>query len=251
MKTLENKVILVTGGTSGIGLATAKHLVESGAKVIITGRNAASLKTAAEETGATGIISDQGNLADIEQLANQVKAQFGRVDGLFLNAGTATFSPLESASEAHYDSIMDLNVKGVYFTIQKFLPFLNDGGAIVFNASINASVGMPNTSVYAASKAALLAINRVLATELAPRNIRVNAISPGPVATPLYGKIGLTEEEVNGFGTVLGEKILLKRFGQSEEIAKAVKFLISDDASFITGTELVIDGGLIVNAVVA
>lgn len=251
MKTLENKVILVTGGTSGIGLATAKHLVESGAKVIITGRNEASLKIAAEETGATGIISDQGNLAEIEQLANQVKAQFGSVDGLFLNAGIATFSPLESASEAHYDSIMDLNVKGVFFTIQKFLPFLNDGGAIVFNASINASVGMPNTSVYAAGKAALLAINRVLATELAPRNIRVNAISPGPVATPLYGKIGLTEEEVNGFGTVLGEKILLKRFGQPEEIAKAVKFLISDDSSFITGTELVIDGGLIVNAVVA
>ncbi|HKG05495.1 MAG TPA: SDR family oxidoreductase [Pedobacter sp.] len=250
MKTLENKVILVTGGTSGIGLATAKYLAESGAKVIITGRNQSALDKAADETGAAGIVSDQGNLEDIVKLAEIVKSKYGTVDGLFLNAGLANFSPLASASEAHFDSIMDLNVKGAFFTIQNFLPFLNDGGAIVFNASINANIGMPNSSVYAASKGAILSINKVLATELAPRKIRVNAISPGPVTTPLYGKLGLSEEEVAGFGTVLAEKILLKRFGQSEEIAKAVKFLISDDSAFITGTELVIDGGLTVNAVV-
>jgi NAD(P)-dependent dehydrogenase (short-subunit alcohol dehydrogenase family) len=249
MKTLENKVILVTGGTSGIGLATAKHLVESGAKVIITGRDKATLEVAAKETGSIGIVSDQSNLKDIAQLAADVKEKFGAVDGLFLNAGLATFSSLESASEAHYDNLMDLNVKGTFFTIQNFLPFLNDGGAIVFNASINASIGMPNSSVYAASKGAILSINRVLATELAPRRIRVNAISPGPVTTPLYGKLGITQEEVDGFGTILGQKILLKRFGVAEEIAKAVKFLISDDSSFVTGTELIIDGGLTVNAV--
>nr|WP_294873730.1 SDR family oxidoreductase [uncultured Pedobacter sp.] len=250
MKTLENKVILVTGGTSGIGLATAKHLVESGAKVIITGRDKATLEVAAKETGSIGIVSDQSNLKDIAQLAADVKEKFGAVDGLFLNAGLATFSSLESASEAHYDNLMDLNVKGTFFTIQNFLPFLNDGGAIVFNASINASIGMPNSSVYAASKGAILSINRVLATELAPRRIRVNAISPGPVTTPLYGKLGITQEEVDGLGTILGQKILLKRFGVAEEIAKAVKFLISDDSSFVTGTELIIDGGLTVNAVV-
>ena len=250
MKTLENKVILVTGGTSGIGLATAKHLVESGAKVIITGRDKATLEVAAKETGSIGIVSDQSNLKDIAQLAADVKEKFGAVDGLFLNSGLATFSSLESASEAHYDNLMDLNVKGTFFTIQNFLPFLNDGGAIVFNASINACIGMPNSSVYAASKGAILSINRVLATELAPRRIRVNAISPGPVTTPLYGKLGITQEEVDGLGTILGQKILLKRFGVAEEIAKAVKFLISDDSSFVTGTELIIDGGLTVNAVV-
>jgi NAD(P)-dependent dehydrogenase (short-subunit alcohol dehydrogenase family) len=251
MKTLKNKVILVTGGTSGIGLATAKYLIAEGARVIITGRNQSAIETAARESGATGIVSDQGNINDIIKLAAEVKTQFGKVDGLFLNAGMANFSPLESASEEHFDNIMDLNVKGSFFTIQHFLPILNDGGAIVFNASINASIGMPNSSVYAASKGAILSINRVLATELAPRKIRVNAISPGPVATPIYGKLGLTTEEVDGFGKILGEKILLKRFGQSEEIAKAVKFLISDDSTFITGTELIVDGGLTVNAVVA
>ncbi|MNR20508.1 Diacetyl reductase [(S)-acetoin forming] [compost metagenome] len=145
---------------------------------------------------------------------------------------------------------MNVNVKGVYFTVQKVLPILNDGGSIIFNTSINAHVGMPNSSVYASSKAAVLSLNKVFATELAPRKIRVNAVSPGPVETPLYGKLGLEKEQVEGFGAVLGEKILLKRFGQASEIAKTVGFLSSDDASFITGTEIVIDGGLIVNAVV-
>jgi NAD(P)-dependent dehydrogenase (short-subunit alcohol dehydrogenase family) len=145
---------------------------------------------------------------------------------------------------------MNVNVKGVYFTVQKVLPILNDGGSIIFNTSINAHVGMPNSSVYASSKAAVLSLNKVFATELAPRKIRVNAVSPGPVETPLYGKLGLQKEEVEGFGSILGEKILLKRFGQASEIAKTVGFLASDDASFITGTEIVVDGGLTVNAVV-
>jgi NAD(P)-dependent dehydrogenase (short-subunit alcohol dehydrogenase family) len=249
MKTLTNKVAVVTGGNSGIGYATAKELADKGANVIITGRNKDAVAKAADELGVTGIVSDQGQLGQIDELVAHVKAQFGKVDILFLNAGVANFSPVESATEVHFDGIIDLNLKGVYFTVQKFIPILNDGASIVFNTSVNATLGMPNSSVYAASKAAILSLNRVLAVELAPRSIRVNAVSPGPVATPLYGKIGLTEEEVNGFGTILGERILLKRFAKPEEIANVVRFLASDDASFITGTELVVDGGLTVNAV--
>jgi NAD(P)-dependent dehydrogenase (short-subunit alcohol dehydrogenase family) len=145
---------------------------------------------------------------------------------------------------------MDLNVKGVFFTIQQFLPLLNDGGSIIFNTSVNAVLGVPGSSVYSASKAALLAINKVLAKELAPRKIRVNAVSPGPVSTPLYSKLGMSTEEIDGFGQALGSKILLGRFAQPEEVANVVRFLASDDASFITGTEVTVDGGLTVNAVV-
>ena len=250
MKNLENKVAIVTGGNSGIGYAAAAELVSRGAKVIVTGRNKGSLAKAETELNVTGIVADQSDLKSIDNLVSEVKAQFGKVDILFLNAGIASFAPVESASEEHYDSIMNVNVKGVYFTVQKVLPILNDGGAIIFNTSINAHVGMPNSGVYAASKAAVLSLNRVFATELAPRKIRVNAVSPGPVETPLYGKLGLEKEEVEGFGAILGEKILLKRFGQSSEIAKTVSFLASDDSSFITGTEIVIDGGLSVNSVV-
>ena len=249
MKILTNKVAVVTGGNSGIGYATAKELADKGAQVIITGRNKDSVAKAAQELGVTGIVSDQGHLEQIDELVANVKAQFGKVDILFLNAGVANFSPVESATEAHFDGIIDLNLKGVYFTVQKFIPVLNDGASIVFNTSVNATLGMPNSGVYAASKAAIISLNRVLAVELAPRGIRVNAVSPGPVATPLYGKIGLSEEEVNGFGTILGQRILLKRFAKPEEIANVVRFLASDDASFITGTELIVDGGLTVNAV--
>lgn len=250
MKNLENKVAIITGGNSGIGYAAAAELSAKGAKVIITGRNKEALLKAETELNVTGIVSDQSDLKSIESLAEQVKAQFGKIDILFLNAGIASFAPLESASEEHYDSIMNVNVKGVYFTVQKLLSILNDGASIIFNTSINAQVGMQNSSVYAASKAAVLSFNRVFAAELAPRKIRVNAVSPGPIETPLYGKLGLEKEEVEGFGTVLGEKILLKRFGQASEIAKTVGFLASDDASFITGTEIVVDGGLTVNTVV-
>jgi len=250
MKSLENKVAIVTGGNSGIGYAAAADLVAKGAKVIVTGRNKEALASAETELKVTGIVADQSDLKSIDSLVEEVKVKFGKVDILFLNAGIAAFAPVDLASEDHYDSIMNVNVKGVYFTVQKVLPILNDGGSIIFNTSINAHVGMPNSSVYAASKAAVLSLNKVFAVELAPRKIRVNAVSPGPVETPIYGKLGLQKEEVEGFGTVLSEKILLKRFGQSAEIAKTVSFLASDDSSFITGTEIVIDGGLTVNSVV-
>jgi NAD(P)-dependent dehydrogenase (short-subunit alcohol dehydrogenase family) len=250
MSSLLNKVAVVTGGNSGIGYATAKELAAHGAKVVITGRNADAITRAAQELGVTGMVSDQSKLQQIDRLVSEVKEMFGSIDILFLNAGMATFSPLSTASEEHYDSIMNLNVKGVYFTIQKFLPIMNDGGSIIFTTSVNAVLGMPGSSVYAASKAALLSINKVLASELASRKIRVNAVSPGPVETPIYGKFGLTEEEVSGFGKILGDRILLKRFGQPQEIANTVRFLASDEASFITGTEITVDGGLSVNAVV-
>nr|WP_199003079.1 SDR family oxidoreductase [Flavobacterium sp. ASV13] len=250
MKNLENKVAIVTGGNSGIGYAAAAELATKGAKVIVTGRNKEALVKAETELNVTGIVADQSDLKSIDHLVEEVKVKFGKIDIVFLNAGIASFSPMESAPEDHYDSIMNVNTKGVYFTVQKLLPILNDGASIIFNTSINAHVGMPNSSVYAASKAAVLSFNKVFAVELAPRKIRVNAVSPGPVETPLYGKLGLQKEEVEGFGTVLGEKILLKRFAQSSEIAKTVAFLASDDSSFITGTEIVVDGGLTVNAVI-
>ncbi len=250
MKNLENKVAIVTGGNSGIGFAAAEELSAQGAKVIITGRNEQSLADAESQLNVTGIRADQTNLKSLDSLVEQVSAKFGKVDILFLNAGIAAFAPVESATEEHYDSIMNANVKGVYFTVQKLLPILNDGASIIFNTSINAHVGMLNSSVYSASKAAVLSLNKVFATELAPRKIRVNAVSPGPVETPLYGKLGLAKEEVGGFGAVLGEKILLKRFGQTAEIAKTVSFLASVDSSFMTGSEIVVDGGLTVNSVV-
>ena len=249
MKSLENKVAIVTGGNSGIGYAAAADLVSKGAKVIVTGRNKEALAKAETELNVTGIVADQSDLKSIDNLVEEVKAKFGKVDILFLNAGIAAFAPLDSASEDHYDSIMNVNVKGVYFTVQKVLPILNDGGSIIFNTSVNAHVGMPNSSVYAASKAAVLSLNKVFAVELASRKIRVNAVSPGPIETPLYGKVGLEKEEVEGLGSALGEKILLKRFGQAAEVAKTVSLLASDDASFITGSEIVVDGGLIVNTV--
>jgi NAD(P)-dependent dehydrogenase (short-subunit alcohol dehydrogenase family) len=249
MSNLQNKVAVVTGGNSGIGYATAKEFRAQGAQVVITGRNPELLNTAAAEIDATGMVADQGDLASIDQLVAGIKDKFGKIDILFLNAGLTAFSPVETATEEHFDALVQVNIKGAFFTIQKFLPILNDGGSIVLNTSINANVGMPNTGVYALTKGALLSLNRVLATELAPRQIRINAVSPGPVQTPLYSKLGLPQEDLEGFGGILGKKILLARFGQAEEVAKTVAFLASSDASFITGTEIVVDGGLTVNPV--
>ncbi|MDF2190403.1 SDR family oxidoreductase [Paraflavitalea sp. CAU 1676] len=249
MKGLTGKMAVVTGGNSGIGYAAAKALIDSGAQVVVTGRNGAATEKAANELGAKGVVADQSNLASIKELESEVRNQFGKIDVLFLNAGAAAFAPIQDVTEAHYDQLMNANVKGTYFTLQQLLSLLNDGGSVIFNTSVNATLAAPGSSIYAASKAALLSISKVLAGELAVRKIRVNAISPGPVATPLYGKLGLEKEQVEGLGNALGQKILLKRFAQPEEIAKAVLFLASDDSSFITGTELVVDGGLTVNTV--
>jgi NAD(P)-dependent dehydrogenase (short-subunit alcohol dehydrogenase family) len=250
MNTLEHKTAIITGGNSGIGYATAKLFKTKGAAVIITGRNTVAVNEAASELGVTGYVSDQGDLQAIDDLAASVKADFGKIDIIFLNAGIANFAPFEQSTEAHFDDIININLKGVFFTLQKLLPMLNDGGSVIFNTSVNASVGMPNAGVYSASKAAIIGLSRVLATELSGRKIRVNCISPGPVETPVYQKLGLNTEEIAGFSAMLSEKILLKRFGQADEIAQLAAFLGSDDSTFITGTEMVIDGGLIVNPVV-
>ncbi|MDP9076134.1 MAG: SDR family oxidoreductase [Bacteroidota bacterium] len=250
MNILDQKTALITGGNSGIGYATAKLFKEKGANVIITGRNAQAISQTAAELAVTGYTADQADMQAIDDLAASVKTDFGKIDIIFLNAGIANFAPFEQSSEQHFDEIININIKGVFFTLQKLLPLLSDGGSVIFNASINAKIGMPNSGVYAASKAALIALNRVLATELSPRRIRVNCISPGPVETPVYQKLGLSTEEIAGFSKVLSDKILLKRFAQAEEIAQLAAFLGSDDSTFITGTEMVIDGGLIVNPVV-
>jgi NAD(P)-dependent dehydrogenase (short-subunit alcohol dehydrogenase family) len=250
MNTLDKKTAIITGGNSGIGYATAKLFKHKGATVIITGRSPDAVKEAASELGVAGYTSDQASLKEADELAERVKSDFGKIDIVFLNAGIASFAPFEQSSEAHFDDIININLKGVFFTLQKLLPLLNDGGSVIFNTSINANVGMPNAGVYSASKAAVIGLSRVLATELSARKIRVNCISPGPVETPVYQKLGLNSQEIAGFSKVLSDKILLKRFGQAEEIAQLAAFLASDDSTFITGTEMVIDGGLSVNPVV-
>lgn len=250
MNTLNHKKALITGGNSGIGYATAKLFKERGAEVFITGRNADAIKEAATNLGITGYTADQANLSSIDKLATAVQAGPGSIDIIFLNAGIAKFAPFEQSTEEHFDETININLKGVFFTLQKLLPLLNNGGSVIFNTSVNATVGMPNAGVYTASKAALIGLSRVLATELSSRKIRVNCISPGPVETPVYQKLGLNTEEIAGFSKILSDKILLKRFAQSEEVAQLAAFLACDDASFITGTEMVIDGGLIVNPVV-
>jgi NAD(P)-dependent dehydrogenase (short-subunit alcohol dehydrogenase family) len=250
MNTLHQQTALITGGNSGIGYAAAKLFKANGATVIITGRNAEAVARASNELGVTGYVSDQADLSVIDQLVATITTDFGRIDSIFLNAGIAAFRPFEQATEAHFDGLMDINVKGVFFTLQKLLPILNNGGSVIFNTSVNAKVGMPSSAVYSASKAAIIGLSRVLATELAPKNIRVNCISPGPVETPVYGKLGMNTDEIGVFSNILSSKILLKRFAQAEEIAQLASFLASKDSSFITGTEMIIDGGLTVNPVI-
>ncbi len=246
MKKLLNKVALITGGSSGIGLATAKVFAEEGAEVIITGRNQESLDKAVGELDhqVTGMISDTAQLADIEKLAAQLQSQGKRIDVLFLNAGIAQLAPIEQTSEALYDETFNINVKGLYFTIKHLLPLMGEGTSIVINASINAYIGMPNSSVYAASKAAVISMARTLSGELVGRGIRVNAISPGPINTPIFGKMGMSPEQLEATATSIQQQVPMGRFGRPEEIAKAALFLASDDSSFMIGAELVADGGM-------
>jgi NAD(P)-dependent dehydrogenase (short-subunit alcohol dehydrogenase family) len=247
MSKLNGKIAVVTGGNSGIGYASAKELKDQGATVVITGRNAEKVRTAAEELGVRGLVADVSKLSELDSLVSQVKGDMGQVDILFVNAGIFQPAPVGAITEEMFDHQMGINFKGAVFTTEKFIPILKDGASIINLSSVNAYTGMPNTAVYAASKAALNSYTRTAATELAPRQIRINAVNPGPVQTPIFGKTGMSEEQLNGFAGAMQSRIPLKRFGQPEDIAKLVAFLASDDASFITGSEYNIDGGINVN----
>ncbi|MGB3780952.1 MAG: SDR family NAD(P)-dependent oxidoreductase, partial [Tunicatimonas sp.] len=209
MKKLANKVALITGGSSGIGLATAKVFAEEGAEVIITGRNQESLDKAVGELDhqVTGMISDTAQLADIEKLAAQLQSQGKQIDVLFLNAGIAKLAPIEQTDEALYDETFNINVKGLYFTVKHLLPLMGEGTSVIINASINAYIGMPNSSVYAASKAAVISLARTLSGELVDRGIRVNALSPGPINTPIFSKMGMTEEQLQQTATSIQQQV--------------------------------------------
>lgn len=246
MKRLEGKVAVVTGGNSGIGLATAKRFQEEGAKVVISGRSKKTLDEAVRTIG-NGVLSiqaDVASLSDLDKLYQDVASKFGKIDVLFVNAGIAKFAPLAETSESTYDEQFDINIKGAFFTIQKAIPLLNDGASIILNTSVAGSTGNANTSAYSATKAALRSLARTAAAELVERGIRVNAVAPGPIETPIFGRTGLPQEAVDQFANQILETVPMKRFGQPEEVAAAVAFLASDDASYITGVEINVDGGV-------
>jgi NAD(P)-dependent dehydrogenase (short-subunit alcohol dehydrogenase family) len=244
MGKLQNKQVVITGGTTGIGLATARLFSEEGAKVTITGTNPATLEAAKKELGARVDVvrSDAGSGADIAALARSFSDK--RVDVLFLNAGIGKFGSIVELDEAVFDESFRVNVRGPWLALKHFSPIMNRGGAVVVNSSVNNLLGMPGSSVYAASKAAVRSLVRTAASELAASGVRVNAVSPGPIETPLYGKLGLPAEVLQGFAQELVRKIPLQRFGRPEEIARAALFLASDDSSFMTGEEIVLDGGM-------
>jgi NAD(P)-dependent dehydrogenase (short-subunit alcohol dehydrogenase family) len=244
---LAGKIAVITGGSSGIGLATAKRFVDEGAYVFITGRRQRELDTAVSEVGrnVTGIQSDVSKMADLNKLYAAVKKQKGKLDIVFANAGTGAFAPLDQITEEHFDKQFDVNVRGTLFTVQKALPLLQTGGSIVLNASMVSITGSPAFSVYSATKAAVRSFARTWSVDLKDRKIRVNAISPGIVPTPGYNtSLGMTEEQVDQFVASSIGNIPLGRPGTADEIAKAVLFLVSDDSSYVNGIELFVDGGL-------
>ena len=247
MGNLNNKIAVITGGSTGIGLATAQRFIADGAQVVITGRNKEALELAVAELGdrATGIRGDVANLEDLDRLFAQVQQQFSRIDVLFANAGIAPFVPFEAVTEEHFDGLFNINVRGLFFTVQKALPLLSEGASIILNASVVAQSGLRRTSVYSATKAAVRSLGRTLAAELSPRGIRVNVVSPGLIQTPLVDKLGLSKDELETFGAQMVQQTPLGRPGRPEEIAATAAFLASDDASYFTGADLVADGGMI------
>ena len=244
MDRFKGKTAVITGGTTGIGLATAKLFINEGARVIVTGRTSARIKAAQAELGDNAIVihSDATSLPDMDALAEKVKETFGKLDVLFVNAGYVRFAPFEAVTEEVYDEMLNLNAKGPYFIVQKLAPLMPEGSSVVFTTSIANVKGMPNMSAYGAAKAALRAITRSLAAELLPRGIRVNAVSPGPIESPILLKTGMPKEAADQAYVQMKESVPMKRIGQPEEIAKAVAFL-AIDATYTTGAELPVDGG--------
>jgi NAD(P)-dependent dehydrogenase (short-subunit alcohol dehydrogenase family) len=246
MGKLEGKVAVITGGNSGIGLATAKRFVEEGAHVVISGRREKELKEAAAFIGrnVTTVTGDVTRLQDLDRLYAVVKEKHGRIDVLFVNAGWGEVAPLEAATEAHFDKTFDLNVKGLFFTAQKALPLFKDGGSIILNSSVANVMGVPAFTVYAASKAAVRSFARGWTMELKDRKIRVNTVSPGPIETAALEKAGLTPEQAQQAADQFVSQVPLARRGKPEEIAAAVVFLASDESSYVTGVDLAVDGGM-------
>lgn len=248
MNNLTGKKALITGGNSGIGYATAKELKALGAEVIITGRRKDAVEKAASDLGVIGLVADQSQITAIEGLASEVGTIFGKIDILFINAGIVEQSSIADATEKSFDNIFGINFKGAYFTLSKFIPLLNDGGSVVFLSSNTAHMDGANSSIYSSSKAALNSVMRIAAVELAPRQIRVNSVSPGPIATEIMNKIGLSEEQLAGINEWLIGRIPLGKIGKSEDVAKMVTFFCGDAATYITGAEIVMDGGMSLKA---
>lgn len=246
MAKLTGKIALVTGGNSGMGLESARLLAAEGAKVVITGRRQKDLDDAVKYVGpnALGVQGDVSKLADLDRLYAAIKEKFGHLDIIFANAGHGTLNPLGGVSEAEFDAQFNTNVKGLFFTVQKALPLLRDGASVILNASIAGYKGMEAFSVYSATKAAVRSFARTWTSDLKARKIRVNSLSPGPIDTPILDKAGLTKEQADGWKESLKNSVPLGRIGRSDEIAKTVLFLASDDSSYITGIDLTVDGGL-------
>jgi len=246
MNRFNDKTVLITGGSSGIGLAAAHAFIGEGARVVITGRDRAALEQARAALGATAIalVNDAGDLAAARALATTLADAQIRLDAVFLNAGTARFAAYPDVDEALWDMTFNTNIKGPYFQLQALLPLLNSGASVLINGSINARIGMPNSSVYAASKAAVISLARTLSAELLPRGVRVNVLSPGPVATPIYGKLGLDAAALDATAAQIQSQIPLGRFGTPEEIAATVLHLSAPESAYIVGTEIIADGGM-------
>jgi NAD(P)-dependent dehydrogenase (short-subunit alcohol dehydrogenase family) len=243
---LQNKVAFITGGTSGIGLETAKLFQAEGAKVIVTGTNPGRLEAAGKALGDNALVLsvDLRKPAEIERAVEEVRARYGRIDVVFANAGAGTAAPLESVTREQIDEQFSLNVSGLFFTIQKTVPLIPKGGSIVVTTSFLNAVGTPGLSILSATKAAIRSLVRSIGAELAPRGIRVNAVSPGPIATAFHTKLGLTDAQLTETATAIQARVPLQRFGEAVEIARTALFLASDDSSFTTGAEIVVDGGL-------
>jgi NAD(P)-dependent dehydrogenase (short-subunit alcohol dehydrogenase family) len=246
MHKLTGKVAVVTGGNSGIGYATAEAFIAEGAQVIITGRNPEAIADAARQlgSGTVGIVNDASKMEDLRAIDQQIKAKgIEKVDILFYNAGVAQFAPVSDMSLETFDNNMNINFRGAFFTVQSLLPMLNEGGSIIFNGTFLGHSTMAGNSAYGASKAALIHLAKTLSVELAGRKIRANTVSPGAISTPIYSKLGMNDEQLSAFAAGFIPKIPMSRFGEAAEIAKAAVFFASNDSSYVTGAELLVDGG--------